>query len=152
MGERVDLAGRTPGIYRAMGELAQRTQEAVDPVLHELVKIRASQINSCAFCLDMHTRDARAAGETEQRLHALCAWREAPFFTERERAALELTEAITLVHRDQVPDDVYERARAVLDEDELAAVVWGIVAINAWNRIAITTRAVPGTDPRVPDA
>ncbi|MHA6800581.1 carboxymuconolactone decarboxylase family protein [Bounagaea algeriensis] len=150
MVERVDLAASTPGIYRAMAALEQQTRESVDPVLHELVKIRASQINGCAFCIDMHTREARAAGETEQRMHALNAWREAPFFTERERAALELTEAVTLVHRDQVPDEVYERARAVLDEDELAAVAWSLVTINAWNRIAITTRSTPGTDPRVP--
>jgi AhpD family alkylhydroperoxidase len=112
--------------------------------LLELVKIRASQINGCAYCLDMHTQDARAAGETEQRIYALSAWRETPFFTDRERAALAWTEAVTLVGGG-VPDAVYEEARRHFSEKELADLTWAAVAINAWNRLAISFRAVPGT-------
>ena len=112
--------------------------------LLELVKIRASQINGCAFCLDMHTQDARAAGETEQRIYALSAWRETPFFTPRERAALAWTEAVTLVSGG-VPDAVFEEARRHFTEQELADLTWAVVVINVWNRLAISFRAVPGT-------
>jgi AhpD family alkylhydroperoxidase len=112
--------------------------------LLELVKIRASQLNGCAFCLDMHTQDARAAGETEQRIYALNAWRETPFFTDRERAALAWAEAVTLV-TGGVPDSVYEEVRRQFNEKELADLTWAVVVINAWNRIAISFRAVPGT-------
>ncbi|HVK16675.1 MAG TPA: carboxymuconolactone decarboxylase family protein [Fimbriiglobus sp.] len=112
--------------------------------LIELVKIRASQINGCAYCLDMHTQDARASGETEQRIYALSAWRETPFFTERERAALAWTEAVTLIGGG-VPDAVYEEARQQFGESELADLTWAVVAINAWNRLAISFRPVPGT-------
>ncbi|MFF7374064.1 carboxymuconolactone decarboxylase family protein [Streptomyces massasporeus] len=113
------------------------------PELLELVRIRASQINGCAFCLDLHTRDARGQGETEQRLHTLAAWRETPFFTERERAALALTEAVTLVHDGRVPDAVYAEAAEVFDENQIAALIWAATVINAYNRIAIATRMVP---------
>ncbi|KUN73602.1 alkylhydroperoxidase [Streptomyces canus] len=116
----------------------------VEPELLELIRIRASQINGCAFCLDMHTKDARAAGETEQRIYALNAWRETPFFTGRERAALALTEAVTLVHDGQVPDAVYAEAAEVFDETQIAALIWAATVINAYNRIAIATRMVPG--------
>jgi AhpD family alkylhydroperoxidase len=112
--------------------------------LRELVKIRASQINGCAYCLDMHTKDARAAGETEQRIYALSAWRETPFFSDRERAALAWAEAVTLI-AGGVPDDVYEEARKHFDEQELVDLTWAVAAINAWNRMAISFRAVPGT-------
>lgn len=112
--------------------------------LLELVKTRASQINGCAYCLDMHTKDARAAGETEQRLYALNAWRETPFYTPRERAALAWTEAVTLVSDGGVSDDVYAAAREQFDEKELVDLTWAIAAINAWNRMAISFRAVPG--------
>ncbi|MBB4713086.1 AhpD family alkylhydroperoxidase [Streptomyces luteogriseus] len=115
----------------------------LEPELLELVRIRASQINGCAFCLDLHTRDARGRGETEQRLHTLAAWRETPFFTEHERAALALTEAVTLVHDGRVPDAVYAEAAEVFDEDQIAALIWAATVINAYNRIAIATRMVP---------
>jgi len=116
----------------------------VEPEILELVRIRASQLNGCAFCLDMHTKDARARGEAEQRIYALNAWRETPFFSGRERAALALTEAVTLVHDGQVPDAVYAEAAEVFDEAQVAALIWTATVINAYNRIAIATRMVPG--------
>ena len=113
--------------------------------LIELVKTRASQINGCAYCIDMHTKDARAEGETEQRLYALNAWRETPFFSARERAALEWTESVTLVAESHVPDDTYASVREQFSEDELVKLTMAIVAINGWNRIAIAFRSTPGT-------
>jgi len=113
--------------------------------LMELVKMRASQINGCAFCLDMHSKDARAAGETEQRLYALNAWRETPFFTDRERAALEWTEALTLVSQNHVPDELFERVRKQFNEDELLNLSLAVTQINSWNRLAISFRSVPGS-------
>ena len=113
--------------------------------LLELVKIRASQINGCAYCLDMHTKDARALGETEQRIYALNAWRETPFFTPRERAALAWTDAVTRVADTHVPDDVYDEVRAHFSEEEWLALTFEVVVINAWNRLAISSRAVAGT-------
>jgi AhpD family alkylhydroperoxidase len=112
----------------------------LEPELLELVRIRASQINGCGFCLDMHTKDARAKGETEQRIYALDAWQEAPFYTPRERAALALAEAVTLVSDGRVPDDVYRDAADVFKEAELAALIWAAIVINAYNRVAIATR------------
>jgi AhpD family alkylhydroperoxidase len=112
--------------------------------LIELIKIRASQINGCAYCIDMHTKDARAEGETEQRIYALSAWRETPFFTDRERAALAWTEAVTRVG-DGVPDPVFSEASGHFNEKELVDLTWAIVAINGWNRLAISFRAVPGS-------
>jgi AhpD family alkylhydroperoxidase len=113
--------------------------------LYELVKTRASQINGCAFCLDMHTKDARKAGETEQRLYALSAWHETPFYSERERAALEWTEALTLISDTDVPDALYENVRKQFNESEIVALTIAIVAINGWNRLAISFRTVPGS-------
>jgi AhpD family alkylhydroperoxidase len=113
--------------------------------LLELVKMRASQINGCAYCLDMHSKDARALGETEQRLYLLNAWREAPFFTERERAALEWTEAITLIASSRAPDDVYERVAKQFNPEELANLTLAIATINSWNRLSIAFQAVPGS-------
>ncbi len=113
--------------------------------LLELVKIRASQINGCAYCIDMHTKDARVLGETEQRIYALNAWRETPFFTPRERAALAWTEAVTRVADTHVPDDVYDEVRPQFTEDELLALTFEVIVINAWNRLAISSRAVAGT-------
>ena len=146
---RVALKKITPEVSGAMGSLHAAAVSAaedakVEPELLELIRIRASQINGCAFCLDMHTKDARAAGETEQRVYALNAWRETPFFTGRERAALALTEAVTLVHDGQVPDAVYAEAAEVFDETQIAALIWAATVINAYNRIAIATRMVPG--------
>ncbi|MET9576906.1 carboxymuconolactone decarboxylase family protein [Streptomyces massasporeus] len=145
---RVALKKITPDVSEAMGSLHAAAvcaaQDAkLEPELLELVRIRASQINGCAFCLDLHTRDARGQGETEQRLHTLAAWRETPFFTERERAALALTEAVTLVHDGRVPDAVYAEAAEVFDENQIAALIWAATVINAYNRIAISTRMVP---------
>ncbi|MDI5903893.1 MULTISPECIES: carboxymuconolactone decarboxylase family protein [Streptomyces] len=146
---RVALKKSTPDVSAAMGSLhaaavSTAHDAKVEPELLELIRIRASQINGCAFCLDMHTKDARAAGETEQRIYALNAWRETPFFTGRERAALALTEAVTLVHDGQVPDAVYAEAAEVFDETQIAALIWAATVINAYNRIAIATRMVPG--------
>ncbi|HEY1458301.1 MAG TPA: carboxymuconolactone decarboxylase family protein [Solirubrobacteraceae bacterium] len=113
-----------------------------DPPLRELVKIRASQINGCAYCIDMHTRAARGAGESEQRLYALAAWRESPLFSERERAALELTDAITNVGDGGVPEELYDRVQAHFSAGELANLILAISAINAWNRIAVSSAMV----------
>ncbi|SMQ18426.1 alkylhydroperoxidase AhpD family core domain-containing protein [Streptomyces sp. Ag82_O1-12] len=145
---RVALKEITPDVSAAMGSLhaaaVSAAQDAkLEPELLELVRIRASQINGCAFCLDLHARDARGQGETEQRLHTLAAWRETPFFTERERAALALTEAVTLVHDGRVPDAVYAEAAEVFDENQIAALIWAATVINAYNRIAISTRMAP---------
>ena len=117
----------------------------LEPSLRELVKTRASQLNGCAYCIDMHTKDARAAGETEQRLYALDAWRETPFYTDRERAALEWTEAITLIAEDHAPDDVFMRVRQFFSEEEMVNLTLAIASINSWNRLMIAFRAVPGT-------
>jgi AhpD family alkylhydroperoxidase len=117
----------------------------IDPKLLHLIKLRASQINGCAYCIDMHSKDARAAGETEQRLYELNAWRETPFYSERERAALEWTEALTLISETHAPDDVFERVSAHFSEKEIVDLTYAIASINTWNRIAIALRAVPGT-------
>jgi AhpD family alkylhydroperoxidase len=113
--------------------------------LLELVRLRASQINHCAYCIDMHTKDARAQGETEQRLYLVSAWREAPLYSDRERAALEWTEAVTNVGETAVPDSVFERVRQHFDEAELVALTFAVVAINSWNRLAVSFRADVGT-------
>jgi AhpD family alkylhydroperoxidase len=120
-------------------------QSGLEPSLLELVKTRASQINGCAYCLDMHTKDARAHGESEQRLYALSAWRETPFYSERERAALAWTEAVTLIADGHVPDAVFEEVRPHFTEEELVNLTLAVVAINGWNRLSISFRAVPGT-------
>ena len=133
------------GVGKAMLTLSNETAKLMDPKLFELVKIRASQLNGCAYCLDMHTKDARLAGETEQRLYALSAWHEKPFFTPRERAALEYTEAVTRVGDTHVPDDLYARVSALFDEDEMVALTFAVVVINAWNRLAISFRVPPGS-------
>jgi AhpD family alkylhydroperoxidase len=117
----------------------------LDHKLLLLIKMRASQINGCAYCIDMHSKDARALGETEQRLYALDAWRETPFYSDRERAALEWTEAVTLVTQGHVPDVVYNSVREQFSEEELVNLTLAITTINAWNRLAISFRAVPGT-------
>jgi AhpD family alkylhydroperoxidase len=130
---------------RAMVGLEQAVREsALEPELLELVKMRASQLNGCAYCLDMHSKDARARGETEQRLYVLPAWREAPFYSDRERAALAWTEAITLVSETDAPDDVYEQLTGHFNEDEIVALTLAIVAINGWNRFAIGLRSPVG--------
>jgi AhpD family alkylhydroperoxidase len=116
----------------------------LDPSIRALVRVRASQINGCVFCTDMHWKDARAEGESEERLYSLDAWRESPLYSDRERAALELCESITLIADSHVPDDVWEAAAEQFDQDELVELAFAIVAINAWNRLAITARNEPG--------
>lgn len=133
------------GVGRAMLALSHESAKLMDPKLLELVKIRASQLNGCAYCIDMHTKDARLAGETEQRLYALSAWEETPFFTARERAALAYTEAVTRVGETRVPDDLYARVSKLFDEDEMVALTFAIVVINAWNRLATSFRVPPGS-------
>jgi AhpD family alkylhydroperoxidase len=130
------------GLYNLEAYLAGCGLET--SLLH-LVKFRVSQINGCAYCLDMHSKDLRAAGETEQRLYLLDAWREAPFYTERERAALAWAESVTLVAETHVPDDVYEEARKQFSETELANLTLAVVTINAWNRLSVAFRVAPGT-------
>jgi AhpD family alkylhydroperoxidase len=145
MKTRIDLMHVTPGVIQAMlGLERQVRQAAFDHKLLDLVRMRASQINGCAYCLDMHSKDARASGETEQRLYGLDAWRETPYYSARERAALEWTEALTLVSQTHAPDDVYERVREQFSEDELVHLSLAIVAINGWNRLNIAARTVPG--------
>lgn len=139
--DRVQIYKVSPELYDAMMKLSGASAKDVDPTIGELIKIRASQLNHCAFCLDMHVADARKQGETEQRLALIAAWEEAGnLFTERERAALELTEAITELHHGHVSDEVYAKAAAVFTEKELAQVIAMAVTINAWNRFNVATR------------
>ena len=145
MSARLNYQNVAPGAIRAMSGLeAYARESSIEAPLRELVKMRASQINGCAYCLDMHSKDARAAGETEQRLYVLPAWEEAPFYSDRERAALAWTEAVTLVADGHVPDEVFERARSQFSEEELVDLTLAIVAINGWNRLAIAFRADVG--------
>ena len=146
MNARIDLKHVNPGIVKSMlGLERQVRQSGLDERLIDLVRMRASQINGCAYCLDMHSKEARAQGETEQRLYGLSAWRETPYYSPRERAALDWTEALTLVADTGVPDDVYERVREQFSEDEIAHLSLAIVAINGWNRLNVAARTVPGT-------
>jgi AhpD family alkylhydroperoxidase len=134
------------GIIKAMYGMEEPLRKSgLDPMLRELVKVRASQINGCAYCLDMHTKDARAHGETEQRLYGLNAWRETPYYTDRERAALEFTEHLTLIAGKDVPDELYARMKEQFSDHEIIYLAFAIVQINAWNRLAITIKAPAGT-------
>ncbi|MFZ0377182.1 MAG: carboxymuconolactone decarboxylase family protein [Solirubrobacteraceae bacterium] len=148
---RLDFERHAAAFYRAMSHLDNAATKELDkvefdPQLRELVRIRASQINGCAYCIDMHTKDARAIGETEQRIYALPAWRETPFFTEKERAALAFTESVTLLATDHVPTEDYDAVAAQFSPEEVAALVSLIVAINAWNAVGVSTRAwAPGS-------
>jgi AhpD family alkylhydroperoxidase len=145
MKARLNYARVAPGLYDAMDALDQYLSRcALEESLLHLVRLRASQINGCAYCLDMHWKDLRALGEAEQRLYSLDAWRECPYYSERERAALAWTEALTLITEGHAPDAVYESARAQLSERELADLSLAVAAINAWNRLSIGARAVPG--------
>jgi AhpD family alkylhydroperoxidase len=141
--DRLSVQREVPKLSRAMVALEQEIE--LDPVVRELVKLRASILNGCAYCIDMHTKRARKAGESEQRLYALAAWRDAPFFTERERAALALTDAVTFIAERHVPVEVYEEAARHFDSEELAYLIWQIATINVWNRVAIATRTPVGT-------
>jgi AhpD family alkylhydroperoxidase len=129
--------------YRAMVALDRAV--GLDEQLHLLVKLRASLVNGCAYCIDLHSKEGLEAGESQERLFGLAAWAEAPYYSARERAALALTDAITLIAEGRVPDDVWEEAERRFEPAELAQLVWAITAINAWNRIGISTRMVPGT-------
>ena len=151
---RFDYAEAAPGVTAAMYAVERYVRKSgLEAALLELVKLRASQINGCAYCVDMHTKDARAHGETEQRLYATMVWREAPFYTDRERAALAWTEAVTLVSQRQVPDSVYEIARKQFNEKELVDLTMAVIAINGWNRLAISFRAQAGNyEPAPPQA
>lgn len=146
MKSRIDLTKADPKAYQAMAGLETYVHNSgIEKPLLELVRMRASQINGCAYCLDMHSKDARAAGETEQRLYELNAWRETPFYSDRERAALAWTESLTLVSETHVPDEDFEEVKKHFSEAEIVALTMAVVSINGWNRIAISTRAVPGT-------
>jgi len=145
MEARMDYAKAAPGAMRAMHGLETYLAKCgIEPDLQDLVKLRASQLNGCAYCVDMHSLDARARGETEQRLYALPVWRETPFFSERERAAMLWTEKLTLIALDQVPDAVYEQVRPHFTDEELANLTLVIATINAWNRFGISFRDEPG--------
>jgi AhpD family alkylhydroperoxidase len=143
MKSRINSYQAAPGVMKAMMALQNEVaRSGLEPSLVGLVEIRASQINGCAFCLYMHTRDARARGEIEQRLYLLDAWRDSPLYSERERAALAWTEAVTLVSETHVPDEVYDRAKAVFSDEEMAKLTLLVVTINAWNRFSIAFRAI----------
>jgi len=142
---RLDYGKVLPKAVEAMAGLEDVVGgSTLEPALLELVKMRASQLNGCAYCLDMHSKDARARGEDEQRLHVLAAWREAPFYSERERAALDWCEALTLLPRTGAPDEAYEQLRGQFDEEEIVALTLAIVAINGWNRFAVGFRSPVG--------
>ncbi|MET7943286.1 carboxymuconolactone decarboxylase family protein [Streptomyces sp. NPDC005302] len=146
---RIDFAKAAPKVFRALIGFDAAAREGLDPALVELIQIRASHLNHCAYCLHMHTNDARKAGESEDRLHMVAVWREARhFFTPREQAALALTEAVTRVADAGVPDDVYAEAAAHFDDAELGHVLALILTINTWNRVALSTGKVAGTDER----
>jgi len=146
---RLNFARSAPKVFRALIGFDAAAREGLDPALVELIQIRASHLNHCAYCLHMHTNDARKAGESEDRLHMVAVWREARhFFTDKEQAALALTEAVTLVADGGVPDEVYAQAAAQFEEQELAQVLALIFAINTWNRVALATKKVAGTDER----
>jgi len=151
MTKRFAPAEAAPAAYKAMLSLEQYVRgSGLDGKLLELVKVRASQINGCAYCLDMHTKDARAHGETEQRLYGLSAWREAPYYSDRERAALEWTEAVTRLGAEGVPDDVFATAHAAFSDVDLVNLTMALIAINGWNRIAIAFRSPEPGSYRVP--
>ncbi|HEY1214903.1 MAG TPA: carboxymuconolactone decarboxylase family protein [Bryobacteraceae bacterium] len=146
MQRRLYIQKTAPAAFQAMLALEAYTRKSwhEDPALLTLVKMRASQINGCAFCIDMHSKEAREQGETEQRLYALSAWEDTPFFTDRERAALAWTEAITLIGQEHAPDRIYDQVRQQFTEEELVNLTLAIVTINGWNRLNIAFRAVPG--------
>jgi len=153
MSQRLNYCKAAPELLRAMMEVEKLLEASgIDSTIRHLVKIRASQINGCAFCIDMHWKDARAAGESEMRLYSLDAWRESPFYSEQEQAALEWTESLTRVSETHAPDDVFELVRAQFDDKQLAELTWAIAAINAWNRMAIGFRAQPGAYKPAPHA
>lgn len=145
MEARFNYLKAAPGVFKTMLGFGQYLEGCgLEESLLTLVDLRASQINGCAYCIDMHWKDLRAGGESEQRLYSLDAWRESPFYTDRERAALEWTEALTLITNGHVPDEIYERVRQQFDEKQLSDLTLAVVAINGWNRLNISARTVPG--------
>ena len=145
MQARLNYAKTAPGVYEAMEGLEKYLEQCgLEKSLLFLVQLRASQMNGCAYCLDMHWKDLRAIGEKEQRLYSLDAWRECPYYTDRERAALAWTEAVTLIAQGHAPDAVYEQARSHFNEKELSDLTLAVASINAWNRLSIAARIVPG--------
>jgi AhpD family alkylhydroperoxidase len=145
MSPRIDYVKAAPDAFRALMALSQYvTRTSLEPSLLELVKLRASYMNGCAYCVDMHALDARARGETEQRLWAVAVWRDAPFFSERERAALAWTEAVTEMRQGQAPDAVYDDVRAQFDERELVELTMAVITINAWNRLNVPFHSPAG--------
>ncbi len=146
MTERLSYSRTAPEGTELLRQLDRYAKNGgLETDLLELVRLRASQINGCAFCIDMHTKDARSRGESEQRLYGVSAWRETPFYSDRERAALAWTEAVTQIGTDHVPDDIYEEARRHFSEKELVDLTFAVIAINGWNRLAISFRTVPGS-------
>ena len=144
MQARLDFFKASPEGTKAMIALEERASKgSIEKPLAELVRLRASQINGCAYCVDMHTTDARKGGETDRRLATVSVWRETPFFTERERAALEWTESVTLLAQTHVPDEVWERVKPHFTDQEIADLTLLVIAINGWNRIAVTFRKLP---------
>jgi AhpD family alkylhydroperoxidase len=145
MEPRIDYRKVAPGVFQAaLGLEKYLGQCGIEETLIHLIELRASQINGCAYCIDMHWKDLRAAGETEQRLYGLDAWRESPYYTARERAALAWTEAITIIRETHAPDEVYEEVRNNFSEKEIANLTFAVATINVWNRLAISMRSVPG--------
>ncbi len=146
MPRRIEYDRVAPGALQAMRGLERYVRTCgLEPELLELVKLRASYLNGCAFCVDMHSKDARAGGESEQRIYAVPVWRETPFFTERERAALAWTEAVTELGRSGVPDALFEEVRGHFTDEELVNLTMAVVTINGWNRLAVSFRAEPGS-------
>jgi len=146
MEPRIDYLKSARGAYHAMLGIEHYLQQCgLEESLQNLIKLRVSQINGCAYCIDMHWKDLRAAGESEQRLYGLDAWEEAPYYTERERAALTWTESVTNIQEGHVPDGVFERVKEFFNDKELADLTLAVTAINSWNRLSIAARTVPGT-------
>jgi AhpD family alkylhydroperoxidase len=146
MEQRLDYAKVAPDGVGVLRELESYLNKArLEPDLMELVKLRASQINGCAYCIDMHTKDARSRGESEQRLYGVTAWREMPFYSERERAALAWTESVTRISEDQVPEEIYQQVKQHFTEEELVDLTLAVIAINSWNRLAISFRTPAGS-------
>lgn len=146
MKPRMDMFATDPDAYKTMSAMDSYVSQRVDKTLLGLIKIRASQINKCAFCINMHTKEARKHGESEERIYALNAWRESPLYTPAERAVLAFTEAVTLISEKNVPDDIYDDMKRHFDDKEIVRILMAIVTINGWNRIVIATRIPPQHD------
>lgn len=145
MSQRLRYQALSSGLFQQLAAMSQTLKKELDPHLIDFVNIRASQINGCAFCLDMHIKEAKIRGERELRLHHIQIWRESPLFTERERAALEMTEAVTRISEGGISDELFERLRAAFSDKEISDLAFAIGVINQWNRLAITFRTVPGS-------